>query len=170
MRTGRENLQVVLVEPEIHGNTGNIGRTCLAVGAQLHLVEPLGFSLDDARVRRAGLDYWPRVAPRVWTDWEAFEAQLPDLGEPYLFTAEAEREYWDLEYAQRAVLIFGRESIGLPPRIRARYADHRVRVPVHDPAVRSLNLANCVALACYEILRQRAPALDEPESERSTAC
>lgn len=148
-------LHVVLLEPEIHGNTGNAGRTCLATGAQLHLVEPLGFDLDDARVRRAGLDYWARVAPRVWPSWKAFEERLPDFGRPYVFTAEAEREYWDVEYADDAVLIFGCESVGLPARVRERYAQDRLRFPIHDDGVRSLNLANCVALACYEVLRQR---------------
>src|SRR5262245_11188675 len=82
------NLNVVLVEPEIHWNTGNIGRTCLAVGAQLHLVRPLGFELDAREVRRAGLDYWPRVQPRLWPSWTALEAALPELGAPWLFTAE----------------------------------------------------------------------------------
>ena len=89
MTTPETDLHVVLVEPEIHWNTGNAGRTCLAAGAQLHLVGPLGFSLDDKEVRRAGLDYWPRVAPRVWPDWAAFERALPSLGTPFLFTARA---------------------------------------------------------------------------------
>ena len=151
----RDALQVVLVSPEIHGNTGNAGRTCLAIGAQLHLVEPLGFSLDDAHVRRAGLDYWQRVAPRVWPDWEAFETALPGLGDPFVFTAEAERDYWDVEYGPKPVLIFGRESAGLSRSVRERYADRLVRFPICDDGVRSLNLANCVALACYEVLRQR---------------
>src|SRR5258708_26070680 len=84
-----DSLHVVLVAPEIAWNTGNAGRTCLAAGARLHLVEPLGFSLADARVRRAGLDYWPRVDPRVWPDWESFAAALPGLGEPFLFSSEA---------------------------------------------------------------------------------
>ncbi len=155
MKTTRDNLQVVLVEPEIHGNTGNAGRTCLAVGAQLHLVRPLGFSLDDARVKRAGLDYWARVAPRVWAGWEELEAALLDLGDPWIFTAEAERDYWGVEYGPRPVLIFGRESVGLPAPVRRRYPDCQVRFPIHDDGVRSLNLANCVALACYEVLRRR---------------
>ena len=155
METTRDNLQVVLVEPEIHGNTGNAGRTCLAVGAQLHLVEPLGFSLEDARVRRAGLDYWARVAPRVWSDWQALETALPDLGDPWIFTAESERDYWEVEFGPHPVLIFGRESVGLPAAVRGRFAGRQVRFPIHDAGVRSLNLANCVALACYEVLRQR---------------
>ncbi len=148
-------LHVVLVEPEIHGNTGNAGRTCLAAGAQLHLVEPLGFELTDARVKRAGLDYWPRVDPRVWRSWEKFEPRIHEFGEPWFFSAEAEHEYWDVEYPENAVLVFGRESVGLDPRIREAHRDRLVRFPIHDPSVRSLNLANCVALACYEVLRQR---------------
>jgi len=90
------DLHVVLVEPEIHGNTGSSGRTCLAAGAQLHLVEPLGFSLDDARVKRAGLDYWPRVNPLVWPDWELLENKLPEFGEPFFFSSEGTRDYWDV--------------------------------------------------------------------------
>lgn len=155
MKTDRDNLQVVLVEPEIHGNTGNAGRTCLAVGAQLHLVRPLGFSLDDARVRRAGLDYWPRVDPRVWDSWGDFEPEIGRLGAPVVFTAESDRPYWDFDYREPVTLIFGRESVGLAPEIRARFPDRLARFPIHDESVRSLNLANCVALAAYEVLRQR---------------
>src|SRR5262249_27572565 len=118
------DLHVVLVEPEIHWNTGNAGRTCLAAGAQLHLVGPLGFSLEDKQVRRAGLDYWPRVGPRVWLDWAAFERALPSLGAPYLFTARAEQRFQDVAYQRPAVLIFGRESVGLDPQILARRAEH----------------------------------------------
>lgn len=146
---------VVLVEPEIHGNTGNVGRTCLATGAQLHLVEPLGFQLDDARVRRAGLDYWPEVRPRVWSDWKSLEARLPDLGEPFFFSAEARLDYWNVRYPRRTVLVFGKESVGLSPDLRKRYADRLVRIPILDSGVRSLNLANSVALGLYELLRQQ---------------
>jgi tRNA (cytidine/uridine-2'-O-)-methyltransferase len=147
-------LHVVLVEPEIHWNTGNAGRTCLAAGAQLHLVGPIGFSLDDKEVRRAGLDYWPRVAPRVWPDWATFERALPSLGAPYLFTARAERRFQDVAYVQPAVLIFGRESVGLDPQILARHAAHTVAIPMLDPELRSLNLSTSVALALYEARRQ----------------
>ncbi len=155
MITTRDNLQVVLVEPEIHGNTGNAGRTCLAVGAQLHLVGPLGFEVDDARVRRAGLDYWPRVAPQLWDCWSDLEPQLPDFGQAYLFSAEAEREYWDADYRRPVTLVFGRESVGLSDAVRDHYQDRLLRFPIDAPGVRSLNLANCVALACFEVLRQR---------------
>src|SRR4051794_3346677 len=109
------DLHVVLVEPEIHWNTGNAGRTCLAAGARLHLVRPLGFFLSERQVRRAGLDYWPRVDPMVWDSWRDFEARLPEIGEPFLFSAEAEREHWSVDYPERTVLIFGKESVGLAP-------------------------------------------------------
>ena len=147
-------LHVVLVEPEIHWNTGNAGRTCLAAGAQLHLVGPLGFSLDDKEVRRAGLDYWPRVAPQVWPDWAAFERELPSLGTPFLFTARAPRRFQDVVYSQPAVLIFGRESVGLDPQILARHAASTVAIPMRDRELRSLNLSTSVALAVYEVRRQ----------------
>lgn len=152
----RQDLHVVLVEPEIHGNTGNVGRTCLAVHAQLHLVRPLGFSLDDAQVRRAGLDYWPRVQPEVWSAWSELEPRLEELGEPWLFTAEAERPYWEADLRGPTALVFGKESVGLDPGIRERYAERCLRFPIRPGSgVRSLNLANCAALACYEALRQR---------------
>jgi len=147
-------LHVVLVEPEIHWNTGNAGRTCLAAGAQLHLVGPLGFSLEDKEVRRAGLDYWPRVAPRVWPDWAAFERALPSLGRPFLFTARAPRRFQDVAYAKPAVLVFGRESVGLDAQILARHEADAVAIPMLDRELRSLNLSTSVALALYEVRRQ----------------
>jgi tRNA (cytidine/uridine-2'-O-)-methyltransferase len=148
-------LHVVLVSPEIAWNTGNAGRTCLAAGARLHLVEPLGFSLDDRQVRRAGLDYWPRVEPRVWPAWEALEAALPALGEPFFFSAEASRDLWSVRFPPRAVLVFGRESVGLPEAIRDAHRESLVRIPMADPELRSLNLSTAVALGLYEVLRQR---------------
>jgi tRNA (cytidine/uridine-2'-O-)-methyltransferase len=148
------SLHVVLVEPEIHWNTGNAGRTCLAAGAQMHLVGPLGFSLEDKEVRRAGLDYWPRVAPRVWRDWAAFERELPSLGAPYLFTARAARRFQDVAYARPSVLIFGRESVGLDPQILERHAERTVAIPMLDRELRSLNLSTAGALAAYEVRRQ----------------
>lgn len=145
---------VALVHPEIAWNTGNAGRTCLAAGAQLHLVRPLGFSLDEREVRRAGLDYWPRVQPVVWQDWASFEAAIPDLGEPFFFSAEAPRELWDVVFPSQAVLIFGRESGGLPEEIRARFHDRLICIPMADTNMRSLNVSTAVAVALYEVLRQ----------------
>jgi len=147
-------LHVVLVHPEIAWNTGNAGRTCLAAAAQLHLVRPLGFSLDEREVRRSGLDYWPRVRPIVWQDWATFEAALSGLGEPFLFSAEAPRELWDVTFPPRSVLVFGRESGGLPDQVRARFPDRLICIPMADTKMRSLNLSTAVAIALYEVLRQ----------------
>src|SRR4249920_2191382 len=109
------SIHIVLVQPEIHWNTGNAGRTCLAAGATLHLIEPLGFSLGQRQLKRAGLDYWEHVDLRVWPDWPAFEAELPSLGEPYFFSTKAARPLWDapLGEAGDVVLVFGRETAGL---------------------------------------------------------
>ena len=150
-------MHVVLVHPEIHWNTGNAGRTCLAAGASLHLVEPLGFSLDDARVKRAGLDYWEHVDLRVWPGWNAFEHALPSLGEPYFFSTKATRSFWDapLGAAESVVLIFGRETGGLPDDVHEKYGDRFVNMPMLSPRVRSLNLSTSVAVAAYEVLRQQ---------------
>ena len=148
---------VVLFNPEIHWNTGNAGRTCLATGARLHLIEPLGFSLDEAEVKRAGLDYWEHVDLRVWPSWHAFETALPALGEPYFFSTKAPRLYWDAPLGEPddVVLVFGRETGGLPPVIHERYHDRFVGMPILSTRVRSLNLSTSVAIAVYEVLRQR---------------
>jgi tRNA (cytidine/uridine-2'-O-)-methyltransferase len=148
-------MHIVLVEPEIHWNTGNIGRTALAVGATLHLVEPLGFSLDDKQVKRAGLDYWPRVPLKIWPDWPQLERALPQLGEPTFFSASATQDYWEVEYPPSPVLVFGRESVGLPRALLDRFRARTVRIPIADPEVRSLNLSTAAALAAYEVVRQR---------------
>ena len=148
---------VVLVHPEIHWNTGNAGRTCLATGAALHLIEPLGFSLDDREVKRAGLDYWKHIDLRVWQSWEAFEREMPMLGEPYFFSTRATRLVWDapLAAAPGVVLVFGRETVGLPTELHERYRDRLVAMPILSPRVRSLNLSTSVGIAVYEVLRQR---------------
>jgi tRNA (cytidine/uridine-2'-O-)-methyltransferase len=153
-------IHVVLVHPEIHWNTGNAGRTCLATGATLHLVEPLGFSLDEKQVKRAGLDYWEHVDVRTWPSWEAFEAALPSLGTPWLFDEHADALYWDapLGATDDVVLIFGRENGGFPADVLTRYERHRVRMPMASTMVRSLNLSTSVALGVYEVLRQQGDA------------
>jgi len=147
-------LHVVLVAPEIHWNTGNVGRTCLAVGAELHLVEPLGFSLQDKHVRRAGLDYWPRVRVRVWPTWEVLAAELPRLGRPFFFAPRAEQRYDQIIYPEPTVLVFGCESVGLPSQLLTAHTDAQVSLPMLDPELRSLNLSTSVAIACYEVRRQ----------------
>jgi tRNA (cytidine/uridine-2'-O-)-methyltransferase len=151
------SIHVVLVHPEIHWNTGNAGRTCLAAGATLHLVEPLGFSLEEKQVKRAGLDYWEHVALRVWPDWQTLERELPALGEPYFFSTKATTLLWDAPFrdAHDVVLIFGRETGGLPQEIHDRYRDRLVGMPILSPLVRSLNLSTSVGIAVYEVLRQQ---------------
>jgi len=151
------SLHVVLVHPEIHWNTGNAGRTCLAAGATLHLVEPLGFSLDDREVKRAGLDYWEHVPLRVWPDWATLERELPALGEPWFFSTKAARLLWEapLGESRDVVLVFGRETGGLPAELHERYADRFLAMPIATPLVRSLNLSTSVGVAVYETLRQR---------------
>jgi tRNA (cytidine/uridine-2'-O-)-methyltransferase len=151
------SLHVVLVHPEIHWNTGNAGRTCLAAGATLHLVEPLGFSLGQREVKRAGLDYWEHVDLRTWPSWAALEQELPSLGEPWFFSTKATRLLWDapLGASESTVLVFGRETGGLPAELYERYSDRFVAMPIVSPVVRSLNLSTSVGIAVYEVLGQR---------------
>ena len=151
------SIHVVLVHPEIHWNTGNAGRTCLATGATLHLIQPLGFSLDEKQVKRAGLDYWEHVDLRVWPDWAAFEEALPGLGEPFFFSTKARTPLWDAPLGEPSsvVLIFGRETAGLPPELHERFTDRFVTMPIGSERVRSLNLSTSVGIAVYEVLRQR---------------
>ena len=151
------SIHVVLVNPEIHWNTGNAGRSCLAAGATLHLIEPLGFSLDERQVRRAGLDYWQHVDVRVWPGWSEFASALPSLGDPFFFSTKATGVLWDapLGAAADVVLIFGRETGGLPADLIDRFRDRLVSLPILSSHVRSLNLSTCVGIALYEVLRQR---------------
>lgn len=151
---------VVLVHPEIHWNTGNAGRTCLAAGATLHLIEPLGFSLDEREVKRAGLDYWEHVDVRVWPNWETFEQVMPTLGDAYFLSTKTTRLLWDapLGASSDVVLVFGRETGGLPADLHERYRDQFVTLPMLSDKVRSLNLSTSVAIAVYEVMRQRRVA------------
>jgi tRNA (cytidine/uridine-2'-O-)-methyltransferase len=150
-------IHVVLVHPEIHWNTGNAGRSCLAAGATLHLVRPLGFSLGERELKRAGLDYWEHVDLRLWDSWREFEGELPNLGRPFFFSTRSKRTFWDapLGAADDVVLVFGRETGGLAPAIHERYADAFLGMPIHSDHVRSLNLSTAVGIAVYETLRQR---------------
>ena len=145
-------LHVVLFQPEIPYNTGSVGRTCVAVGAKLWLVRPLGFRVDDYYLRRAGLDYWERLNWQVVDDWTALTAALP-TGRRWFFTKKAERTYLDIEFLHGDMLVFGAESAGLPDWLLDEHSDSLVRIPIR-PEVRSLNLSNSVAIAAYEALRQ----------------
>jgi tRNA (cytidine/uridine-2'-O-)-methyltransferase len=147
-------VHVVLVEPEIPQNTGSIGRLCVATGSRLHLVEPLGFVVDDKHVRRAGLDYWEHVELERHASWDAFVAARPP-GRLLLFAARPPGpSYTTSRFRHDDVLVFGRESRGLPASIRAAHADAVHTIPIMSPHVRSLNLANAVAIVLYEALRQ----------------
>ena len=143
---------MVLMTPEIPGNTGSIARTCAGTGAALHLVGQLGFSLEDKYVRRAGLDYWPRVQLKQHKKLEDVVSQNPE-GRVWLFTKRADKTLWDVEFAPGDHLVFGCETKGLPPEILDAYPDHHLRIPITE-GVRSLNLANAASIALYEGLRQ----------------
>ena len=150
-------MNIVLLDPEIHFNTGNIGRTCVGTGTTLHLVGPLGFSLGSAQIRRSGLDYWEKLDLKRHEDFKAFLATLPPSASLYFFSAEGPRSYWEAEFREDGYLIFGKESVGLPGDIRSRYRDRLFRVP-HSGEIRSLNLGTAAAVALYEALRQTAKA------------
>jgi tRNA (cytidine/uridine-2'-O-)-methyltransferase len=145
-------LHIVLHQPEIPYNTGSVGRTCVAVGAKLWLVRPLGFRVDDYYLRRAGLDYWEHLTWQTVDNWDELRAALP--GRRYwLFTKKAERVYTDVAYEKGDVLVFGSESAGLPDALLAAHANAQLRIPTRAD-VRSLNLSNAVAVASYEASRQ----------------
>jgi tRNA (cytidine/uridine-2'-O-)-methyltransferase len=146
-------LHVVLYTPEIPYNTGSVGRTCVAVGAKLWLVRPLGFRVDDYYLRRAGLDYWQYLDWKVVDDWQELVAHLP-VDRHWYFTKKAERLYTEPSYAAGSVLVFGSESRGLPDELLGENQRQCLRIPTR-PEVRSLNLSNSVAVAAYEVLRQR---------------
>jgi len=147
-------LNVVLVEPEIAGNTGNIGRSCVAIGARLWLVRPLGFVIEDRHLRRAGLDYWPHLDWRTVDAFEeAREAVAP--GRLWYFSTKASRPYTEADFRPGDALVFGPESRGLSDRLLEDAGDRAVRVPIR-PEARSLNLSNCVAVGLFEAVRQMA--------------
>lgn len=146
-------MHIVLVAPEIPPNTGSIGRLCVATNSPLHLVEPLGFAIDDKHLRRAGLDYWPHIELHRWPDWETFERERP-AGRLLCFTALAPRPYTAATYEADDLLVFGGESQGLPRTVRSSHADSLYGIPIQNPHVRSLNLATAVAIVLFEGLRQ----------------
>jgi tRNA (cytidine/uridine-2'-O-)-methyltransferase len=159
---GQVERHVVLVAPEVHWNTGNIGRTCLGAGACLHLIRPLGFSLDDRHLKRAGLDYWPRVQLAVWEHVDAFlESQRPRPEEICLFSKTGKRAFWSMPVRARMFLMFGSETRGLPADLRARFPDAIYHVPISG-AIRSLNLSTAVGIALYESLRPMPPDHEWP--------
>lgn len=147
-------LNIVLVEPQIPQNTGNIARTCAATGARLHLVEPMGFKVDDAKLKRAGLDYWHLLDITYYSSLDDFFEKNRD-GKFFYFSTKATHIYSDVEYPDNSYLVFGKETAGLPEELLYANPDSCVRLPmINDSSARSLNLSNTVAVGVYEVLRQ----------------
>ncbi len=147
-------LNIVLLEPEMPSNTGNIGRTCCATGSRLHLIEPMGFRISDKLVKRAGLDYWDQLDVKVYDCYQDFLAANPDAaGGMFLATTKARRTYADVRYPENAYIMFGKESAGIPEEVLVEHEEDTIRIPMgHE--IRSLNLSNAVAVVLYEALRQ----------------
>lgn len=148
-----KEINIVLHEPEIPQNTGNIARTCAATGAALHLIKPLGFEIDDRKLKRAGLDYWDKLDITYYENLEDFFAKNPGA-EVYYYSTKAPRAYTEVQYPSPVFLMFGKETKGLPEPLLEAHLDRAVRIPMRE-SLRSLNLSNSVAVGVYEVLRQR---------------
>lgn len=148
-------MNIVLVEPEIPPNTGNVARLCAATRTTLHLIEPLGFKLDDATLKRAGMDYWQHVQWQRWANWTAFTQELPPDARLWLIESGGPQLYSDAKFDSNDYLVFGRETAGLPKQLLEQHAGCWLRIPMFNSAARSLNLSNCVALVLFEALRQQ---------------
>ena len=147
-------MNVVLVEPEIPPNTGNVARLCAATNTVLHLVEPFGFKLDDRQLKRAGMDYWQHVEWHRWKNWTEFQAQVPVGAVLWFVESGGPKRYDQARFSPRDYLVFGRETAGLPAALYRENPEHWLRIPMFNPQARSLNLSNCVALVLFESLRQ----------------
>ena len=146
-------LNIVLVEPEIPTNTGNIGRLSLATGSTLHLVKPFGFEITDKRLKRAGLDYWQHLEVKTYESYDEF-LELNENEEMVFFSSHGTKDHWDIEFTPDLYLVFGKESVGLSDSITDKNKDYVYKIPLVSPHIRSLNLANAVAVAVYEGIRQ----------------
>lgn len=145
---------IILIQPEIPGNTGAVGRTCVALGMELILIHPLGFDISDKRVKRSGLDYWPRVHLTEYANWDAFiAARSPRDDQLFLFEEFGARSFYELEYPDDAMLVFGQETKGIPKPVIDRHPGRLFHLPMRSDVIRSLNLANTVAAAAYQALR-----------------
>lgn len=147
-------LHVVLFQPEIAPNTGNIGRMCAVTRSRLHLIHPLGYVINDRNLRRAGMDYWKSLDVREHADWAAFRASPEAPRRLWLFTTKTERSFWDVQYADGDGLVFGSESAGAPEWLHDELSATRVTIPQANAALRSLNLSTAAGVACYEAVRQ----------------
>jgi tRNA (cytidine/uridine-2'-O-)-methyltransferase len=148
-------MNLVLIEPEIPPNTGNIARLCAATNTHLHLIEPLGFKLDDTQLKRAGMDYWQHVRWVRWRSWTDFRQQLRAGARLWFIESGGPRLYSEVVYRPEDYLVFGRETAGIPRRLLEEGRDSWLRIPMFNPDARSLNLANCAALVLFEALRQQ---------------
>ncbi len=147
-------LNIVLLEPEMPANTGNIGRTCCATGTKLHLIEPMGFKINDKTLKRAGLDYWEKLDVTVYDCLEDFlEKNEAAVGKMFMATTKAQKIYSDVSYPEDAYIMFGKESAGIPEELLVEYQERAIRIPMNEE-IRSLNLSNSVAIVLYEALRQ----------------
>lgn len=146
-------MHIILHQPEIPGNTGNIGRTCVATGMPLHLIEPLGFRLDEKSIRRSGMDYWERLDVSRYINFTEFQEKHPGV-KIWMATTKAKRMYTEVSYGPDDYIMFGKESAGIPEEILVEHEDSCIRIPML-PAIRSLNLSNSVAIVLYEALRQQ---------------
>lgn len=144
---------IVLIEPEIPNNTGNIGRLALASGSKLHLVKPFGFELNDKRLKRAGLDYWPHISLFIYENMDEFFSLHNDKMMVF-FSSHGTKDYLSIDYEDELFLVFGKESVGLPKELTEKNLDHLYTIPLYSEHIRSLNLANSVGIAVYEGLRQ----------------
>ena len=148
-------MHIVLVEPEIPPNTGNVARLCAATRTTLHLIEPFGFKLDDKQLKRAGMDYWQHVDWKRWKGWQDFHRSLPPVARLWFVESGGPKHYAEASYQPDDYLVFGRETAGLPKELLEQNRDHWLRIPMLNPQSRSLNLSNCVALVLFEALRQQ---------------
>ena len=148
-------MNIVLVEPEIPPNTGNVARLCAATYSALHLIEPFGFKLDDSQLKRAGMDYWQHVKWHRWANWMTFQSQLTPDARLWFIESDGPKHYAEVQYQSNDYLVFGRETAGLPKPLIEQNRDQWLRIPMFNPQARSLNLSNCVALVLYEALRQQ---------------
>jgi tRNA (cytidine/uridine-2'-O-)-methyltransferase len=148
-------MQIVLVEPEIPPNTGNVARLCAATRTTLHLIEPFGFKLDDAQLKRAGMDYWQHVEWHRWPDWKMFERKLPVSAKLWFIESRGPRLYTEAKFSPDDYLVFGRETAGLPKQLLEQNRERWLRIPMFSDKSRSLNLSNCAALVLFEALRQQ---------------
>jgi tRNA (cytidine/uridine-2'-O-)-methyltransferase len=148
-------MNVVLVEPEIPPNTGNVARLCAATRTTLHLIEPFGFKLDDSQLKRAGMDYWQQVEWHRWKNWRAFVEKLPAAARLWLVESNGPKRYNEVAFRAGDYLVFGRETAGLPAQLLEKNPEQWLRIPMFNEQSRSLNLSNCVSLVLFEALRQQ---------------